>query len=120
MDIDISSPQSRSVTYVEPTASASLDAARSFVNRCRSLVQHLPASRRLIEPVLTPRFVPTCTNELLQGLARLSEQQGLKVQSHLAESKDEVEWVRSERNMEDIDVFDLVNKILLCLLVLLK
>lgn len=111
MDIDISSPQSHLATYVEPTASASLDAARSFADRCRSLVQHLPANRRLIEPVLTPRFVPTCTNDLLQGLAHLSEQQGLKVQSHLAESEDQVEWVRAERKMEDIDVFDLVNLI---------
>jgi guanine deaminase len=108
MDIDINSPESRSITYVEPTASASLDAARSFVKRCHGIVEHLPASRRLIEPVLTPRFVPTCTKELLQGLAELSERQGLRVQSHLAESKDQVEWVRAERNMEDIDVFDSV------------
>ena len=109
MDIDISSPECRSATYVEPTASASLDAARSFIMRCRSLVQHLPANRRLIEPVLTPRFVPTCTNELLKGLADLSEQQGLKIQSHLAESKDQVEWVRAERKIEDLDVFDTVS-----------
>jgi len=108
MDIDISTPNSHSVTYVEPTASASLEAARSFINNCRRLVEHLPVNRQLIEPVLTPRFVPTCTNELLQGLADLSAQQGLKIQSHLAESKDQVEWVRAERNMEDIDVFDKV------------
>ena len=109
MDIDISSLESHSVTYVEPTTSVSLDAARSFIKRCRGLVEHLPANRRLIEPVLTPRFVPTCTNELLQGLADLSEQQGLKIQSHLAESKDQAEWVRAERHMEDIDVFDMVS-----------
>jgi guanine deaminase len=108
MDIDIRSPDSRTVTYVEPTASASLDAAKSFAWRCLGLVDHLPASQRLIEPVLTPRFVPTCTNDLLEGLADLSERQNLKVQSHLAEAKDQVEWVRNERNMEDIDVFDKV------------
>jgi len=109
MDIDIRSPDSRTVTYVEPTASASLHAAKSFVGRCLGLVEHLPTSQRLIEPVLTPRFVPTCTNDLLRGLADLSERQNLKVQSHLAEAKDQVEWVRNERNMEDIDVFEKVN-----------
>jgi len=35
----------------------------------------------------------------------------VKIQSHLAEAKDQVEWVRAERGMEDIDVFD-TNKLL--------
>jgi len=108
MDIDITSPGSSTTTYVEPSPSASLNAARSFVKKCYGLIEHLPHSQRLVEPVLTPRFVPTCTNELLKGLGEISEQENLKIQSHLAEAKDQVDWVRAERGTEDIDVFDKV------------
>lgn len=45
-------------------------------------------------PILTPRFVPACTPELLEGLAALAECYGLPVQSHLDENPEEVKWVR--------------------------
>jgi guanine deaminase len=92
-------------TYVETSATSSLDSAKSFVSRCRALVETVQPHERLVEPVLTPRFVPTCSDELLEGLSQLSATENLKVQSHLAEAHDEVEWVRQERGMEDIDVF---------------
>ncbi|PPR05918.1 hypothetical protein CVT26_008812 [Gymnopilus dilepis] len=103
MDIDITSPGSPANVYLEKSASSALEAAQSFISRCHGLVSHLPESQRLVEPVLTPRFVPTCTDELLAGLGDVSNRQGVRVQSHLAEAKDQVEWVRAERGMEDID-----------------
>ncbi|KAF9523894.1 hypothetical protein CPB83DRAFT_862086 [Crepidotus variabilis] len=109
MDIDISSPDSRKLTYVERNASTALEAVTLFLEGCGSLVNQLPPTRRLIEPVLTPRFVPTCTNELLAGLGNLSEKRNLKIQSHLAESKEQAERVRSEREMDDINVFEKAN-----------
>ncbi|GLB45496.1 putative amidohydrolase family protein [Lyophyllum shimeji] len=102
LSMDISSRPS----YVEASAEAALSAARSFVSRCKETVAALPAHSRLVAPVLTPRFVPTCSNELLEGLGRLAAEQSLRVQSHMAEAHDQVEWVRSERGAEDIDVFD--------------
>jgi guanine deaminase len=116
MDIDISSPQDHSDeaatanTYIEPSAREFLESAISFVKRCQNLTAHLPPSHRLVEPVLTPRFTPTCSDELLIGLGEISANQGVKIQSHLAEAKDQVEWVRAERGMEDIDVFRTVNQ----------
>ncbi|KAF9005443.1 hypothetical protein BDQ17DRAFT_1353098 [Cyathus striatus] len=104
LSMDISSRP----TYVEKSAQDALTSASSFVKRCRNLVSHLPSHRRLIEPVLTPRFVPTCSDELLSGLGQISETESLRIQSHLAESHDQVEWVRSERGVEDIEVFDKV------------
>ena len=104
LSMDISSRES----YVESSSSSSLASASSFVQRCHQLVQDLPAHRRLVEPVLTPRFVPTCSNELLKGLGKLSKDQSLRIQSHLAEAEDQVKWVRGERGMEDIDVFSKV------------
>ncbi|KAG6898797.1 hypothetical protein C0993_004114 [Termitomyces sp. T159_Od127] len=103
MDIDIASRP----TYIE-SSSGTLRAAESFAHQCRALTSALPTHRRLIEPVLTPRFVPTCSDELLNGLGKLAakDTQGLRIQSHLAEAADEVSWVQSTRGAEDIDVFD--------------
>jgi len=52
-----------------------------------------PARTPLIMPVITPRFVPTCTMEMMQELGRLSRKYGLPVQSHLSESRGEIDWV---------------------------
>lgn len=104
LSMDISSRPS----YVEPSAEIALSSAASFVDSCQRLVSHLPMHRRLIEPVLTPRFVPTCSDDLLQGLGQLSDSQSLRVQSHMAEARDQVEWVRRERGSEDIDISDRV------------
>lgn len=48
-----------------------------------------------IKPILTPRFTPSCTNELMAFLGRLSTEQKLPVQSHLSENRAEMEWVAS-------------------------
>ena len=45
-------------------------------------------------PIITPRFTPSCTDELMQGLGELSKKYRVPVQSHLSENPGEVEWVR--------------------------
>ncbi|KAJ7195432.1 hypothetical protein GGX14DRAFT_676516 [Mycena pura] len=102
LSMDMSSRPS----YMESSTQTSLQAARSFVKKCRDLTSTLPQHERLVEPVLTPRFVPTCSDELLLGLGKLSAAESLKIQSHFAEAMDQVEFVRRQRGAEDIDVFD--------------
>ena len=46
------------------------------------------------KPIITPRFVPSCTKELMKELGRLRKAYGLPVQSHLSESPGEIELVR--------------------------
>ena len=46
------------------------------------------------KPIITPRFIPTCTSELLSSLNELQMQHNLPVQSHLSENKEEIEWVK--------------------------
>ncbi|CAM9679723.1 unnamed protein product [Sphacelaria rigidula] len=48
----------------------------------------------LITPVVTPRFVPACTAELLEFLGDVSRKYDVPVQSHLSESPAEIEWVK--------------------------
>ena len=38
--------------------------------------------------MITPRFVPSCSPALLQGLGDLARQHGCHVQSHISESLD--------------------------------
>ena len=42
---------------------------------------------RFAKPILTPRFVPTCTRELLSGLGALGKKYQIGVQTHLVESR---------------------------------
>ena len=44
--------------------------------------------------IVTPRFVPSTTPELMEGLGELVRRYRLPVQSHLDENRSEVEWVR--------------------------
>lgn len=46
------------------------------------------------KPILTPRFIPSCTNELLTKLGEIRRKYALPIQSHLSENKGEIEWVR--------------------------
>lgn len=101
----LSMDQSSRQSYMESSAESAIESAKSFVHVCRAQFTHLPAHRRLVEPVLTPRFVPTCSDKLLSGLGDLAESMSLLVQSHLAESQDQVQWVRNERGCEDLEVF---------------
>ena len=47
-----------------------------------------------IKPVLTPRFTPSCTDELLERLSGLQKKYQLPVQSHLSENLGEIDWVK--------------------------
>jgi len=44
--------------------------------------------------ILTPRFIPVCSDELMREIAALQHEFGVPVQSHLSESKAEIAWVR--------------------------
>ena len=47
----------------------------------------------LVRPIITPRFVPSCTPELLKACGELANKYQLPVQSHLSENTSEIAWV---------------------------
>lgn len=59
----------------------------------RYLIEHYGNEPR-VKPIITPRFAPSCTRELLDGLGELARYYKVPVQSHVGETKREVEWVR--------------------------
>lgn len=48
----------------------------------------------LCKPIVTPRFIPSCTPDMLEQLGRMAQQYSLPVQSHLSENMAEIEWVK--------------------------
>ncbi|MCL2270590.1 MAG: amidohydrolase family protein, partial [Treponema sp.] len=72
----------------EESASASLHATREWLKLCAE--RQYPDTK----PILTPRFIPSCTDELLRGLGALRREMNLPVQSHLSENRKEIAWVR--------------------------
>ncbi len=71
---------------------------------CEDTEVSLADTRRWIEeskkrfknvmPMITPRFIPSCTPALLKGLGELAREYGVPVQSHLSENTGEVAWVK--------------------------
>ena len=55
-------------------------------------VEHMQGDA-LVKPILTPRFAPTSTRRLLEGLGRMAIEQHLPVQSHLSENRGEIAWI---------------------------
>lgn len=48
----------------------------------------------LVRPILTPRFTPSCTDTLMNGLGELQRAFDVPMQSHLSENLSEIEWVK--------------------------
>ena len=45
-------------------------------------------------PILTPRFTPSCTDELMTELGKIQREYHVPVQSHLSENFGEIAWVK--------------------------
>lgn len=78
-------------SYIEATTT-SLARTSEFLAAMSAYRSTFPAHQRLVQAVITPRFVPTCSTELLTGLAGLAKEHGVRVQTHSCESEDMVAW----------------------------
>lgn len=50
-----------------------------------------------VRPAITPRFIPSCSQRLMDGLGQLRREYGAAMQSHLSENLSEIAWVRQLR-----------------------
>ena len=71
----------------EESADASLQLTRDWIRECESRFERT-------KPILTPRFIPSCTDKLMQGIHKIQNETGLNVQTHLSENISEGEWVK--------------------------
>ena len=68
--------------------------AEESLENTKAWLREIPKTYRHCRPILTPRFTPTCSDSLLEGLGRLMAEEGLPLQSHLSENKAEIAWVK--------------------------
>lgn len=63
------------------------ESADAAVRGTDDLIAYLAgAGKGRVLPAITPRFIPSCTDELLTGLGELAAQHGCHVQTHCSES----------------------------------
>ncbi|MCL2368234.1 MAG: amidohydrolase family protein [Oscillospiraceae bacterium] len=55
---------------------------------------------RTVRPMLTPRYTPTCTDELMAFLGQLANEHNIPIQTHLSEGLNEIEWVKALRPVD--------------------
>ena len=59
-----------------------------------ALIAEYNHEEALVRPIVTPRFIPSCTPEMLRMCGELASKYNLPVQSHLSENRGEIAWVR--------------------------
>lgn len=64
-----------------------------MVQGYEALIDEFNQPDSLVAPIITPRFIPSCTSEMLRACGELAAKYHLPVQSHLSENKDEIAWV---------------------------
>ncbi len=57
-------------------------------------IRFLDSAEGNIKPIITPRFIPSCSDKLLRKLGMIAKERNLPAQSHLDENLSEVEWVK--------------------------
>lgn len=59
-----------------------------------ALIAEFNDPQALVRPIITPRFIPSCTPAMLRACGELAMRHGVPVQSHLSENRSEVALVR--------------------------
>lgn len=71
----------------EKSARESAAATREWLSRVSGCYQNT-------QPILTPRFIPSCSDDLMQQLSEIQKEYQLPIQSHLSENSGEIAWVQ--------------------------
>lgn len=73
--------------YYQETTEESIRETLRWLDGCKDFTY--------VKPILTPRFTPTCTDELMAWLGKQAQERGILVQSHMSENLAEGDWVRA-------------------------
>lgn len=76
-----------SIEGLQETTEESLRETRTWLeNTCEKY--------EYVKPMITPRYIPSCTDACMEGMQALIHEFGVPTQSHLSEGLDEIEWVK--------------------------
>ncbi len=83
--------------YLLETTAKSVKSTLEWLDACEDF--------KNIKPILTPRFIPSCTDKLMKELSKIMIDRNIPVQSHLSENQSEIAWVKqllpSVKNYEE-------------------
>ncbi len=95
-------PEGTPPWYRDADAATGVERSRRSIDTIRALA----GPGRLVQPIITPRFVPACTDALLAGLGELAAATGTLVQTHCSESDWEHGYVLDRFGASDTTVLD--------------
>lgn len=76
------------------TAEYLIEDTKKSLEDTEEILKEYANKSELVKPIITPRFAPTCSEDLLQGLSNLSIKYKAPIQSHLNENTSEILWVK--------------------------
>jgi len=89
--------------YRDASPEAAVAGTRAVIEHIRN---HPGNAAGLVDPVVTPRFIPSCTDACLDGLGRLAAETGTRVQSHVSEGDWEHHFVAERCGCSDTEAHD--------------
>ncbi|MFU0504436.1 guanine deaminase [Pseudaminobacter sp. NGMCC 1.201702] len=89
------------VGYRDRDAETAVAEMREFIRRVRALST---GADPLVQPIITPRFIPSCTDTLLKALGEVAAETGCLVQTHCSESDWERDFVKARCGKTDTEV----------------
>jgi guanine deaminase len=84
--------------YRDASAETGTADTRAFIDYVRAMPGNAAG---LVQPVITPRFIPSCTDDLLHGLGALAKETGCHIQTHCSESDWEHNYVLQRTGVTD-------------------
>lgn len=90
--------------YKDASPESAIQDTKATIEHCHSV----DPERRLLTPILTPRFAPSCTEQCLQDLGKLHKETDLPIQTHISENPNEVQLVKEmfPKQTSYADVYD--------------
>lgn len=89
--------------YRDASTRAGLDDTRALIEYIRAMPGNEDGR---VLPVVTPRFIPSCTDEMLRGLGDIAKQYKCHIQTHCSESDWEHNYVIDRHGMRDTASLD--------------
>ncbi|KAB2332088.1 guanine deaminase [Cytobacillus depressus] len=91
-------PEQNPEYYRDADTETALADTEEFILAVKELAK---STKQGVYPVVTPRFIPSCTDEALKGLGELAAKYDTHVQSHCSESDWEHGYVKERFNKND-------------------
>ena len=92
-----------SIEGLQETTEESLRETRTWLeNTCEKY--------EYVKPMITPRYIPSCTDACMEGLQALIHEFGVPTQSHLSEGLDEIESVQAHCVFPTPEEFELMSR----------